>query len=798
MLQNYFKVAFRNLTKHKALSFINVTGLAVGLSAFWMIALFVADEFSYDRFHNNAGRIVRVVQHARWAENDLHCATTSAPFAAALKTNFPDVQEATYILPEGGGIVTFNNKPIEANDIFFADKNIFKIFTFPFLYGDPASALAEPQTIVINESLAAKLFGDAAKALNQTIYFDNNFPNKITGVIKDVPENSHLRFSGLRSLPADYTSGWQNFNAYTYLLLKKGTDSKKFEALLPQFSARTIQKLMKVDDYKMELQPLTSIHLHSDLQYEFSANSSSTRVYMFTAIAVLILLIAIINYINLSTARSASRVREVGVRKVVGSGKRQLAAMFITESVVVTMIAASIAVLIIQLVLPAFNLLTEKQLSVWRFGEANTLLILSAFSIFIGIISGIYPSLFLSRFKTIPALKGQMGNLTGNILFRRSLVVFQFVITIVMISGSMIIYRQLQYASHKDLGFNKDQVLTFHIDDNKLRNQTDVLKSQLLKNPAIEAVAVAGNPIGNNNLGGMGYNFETEQGNFSTSSTVAQELMIDADYIPTMEIKLLAGRNFSNAVQSDKYGGALINETLQKKLAWKNALGKRLKFTIDEKGTTAERTVIGVVNDFHTYSLQHKVEPLVMVMPPVASMGDNVYVRMAKGKISEGLAFTGKVYSRFNKGNPVEYHFLDANFARQYKAEKKQGQISLLFTILAILIACLGLFGLASFTAEQRTKEIGIRKVLGASVSSIVAMLSKDFLKLVLIASVIAFPIAAWAMNEWLNDFAYRISVSWWMFIVAGLIALLIALITISFKAIKAAVSNPVKSLRAE
>jgi putative ABC transport system permease protein len=763
-----------------------------------MIALYVADEISYDRFNINANRIGRVVQHARWADNDMYTATTSVPFAPALKAEFPEIQEATRILPEGGGTISFKEKAIKAGDIFFADNNIFQVFTFPFLYGNPASALAEPQSIVINESLATSLFGDAGKALNQTLYFENNFPNKITGIIKDIPQNSHLHFSALRSLPANFEGGWQNFNSYTYLLLQEGTDLKKFEARLPQFAAKTIQKLMKIDDYTMELQPLTSIHLHSDLQFEISANSSISRVYMFVAIALLILIIAIINYINLSTARSLSRVREVGVRKVVGSGKPQLAAMFITESVLVTIIAALIAVLIVQSAMPAFNQVTEKSLSVWQFGEVNTLLILAAFSVLTGIVNGIYPSLFLARFKTIPALKGQMGNLSGNVLFRRSLVVFQFVITVVMISGSLIIYRQLQYTSHKDLGFNKDQVLTFHIDDNEVRKQTDALKAELLQNPSIEAAAVAGNPIGNNNLGGLGYNFETSEGGFSTSTTIAQELMVDADYIPAMEIKMLAGRNLSDAIQSDKYGGALINETLQKRLGWTDAIGKRMKFRIDDKGTVGERTVVGVVKDFHTYSLQHKVEPLVMVMPPVASMGDNLYVRVAKGKTAEGLAYLNQVYSRFDKTNPVEYHFLDANFAKQYQAEEKQARVSLVFTMLAVLIACLGLFGLASFTAEQRTKEIGIRKVLGASINNIVRMLSSEFLKLVLVATCIAFPIAWWSINRWLEGFAYHLTVGWWMLIVPGILALLIALITVSFQAIKAAVANPVKSLRSE
>jgi len=423
MIKNYFNIAWRNLLKHKAFSFINIAGLAIGLAAFWMIALYVADELSYDRYNTKADRIFRVVQHARWGENDLHQAPTSAPFAPALKAEFPEIQQATRILTEGGGVISVNDKTIKAGDIFFADKNVFDVFTFPFLYGDPASALAAPQAIVISESIAAKLFGDAEKALNQTIYFENNFPNKVTGIIKDVPQNSHFTFSALRSLPADFNDGWQNFNVYTYLLLNEGADYEKLEAMLPAFAAKTIQKLMKIDDYKMELQPLTSIHLHSNLQYEIGANSSINRVYMFTGIAALILIIAIINYINLSTARSASRVREVGVRKVVGSGKGQLAAMFITESVLVTIIAAGIAVVIIQLVLPAFNQLAEKQLTVWRFGQLNTLLILAGFSVLTGIVSGIYPSLFLSRFRTIPALKGQMGNLSANILFRRSLVV---------------------------------------------------------------------------------------------------------------------------------------------------------------------------------------------------------------------------------------------------------------------------------------------------------------------------------------------------------------------------------------
>ncbi|MEX6690588.1 ABC transporter permease [Danxiaibacter flavus] len=798
MLRSYFKTAIRNLSRHKVYTVINISGLAIGLAAFWLIVLYVGDEISFDRYNENADRIVRVVQHARWAGNEIHEAPTSAPFAPELKEHFPEIEEATRIITEGNGIIKYGDKTIKVDDMVFADKNIFNVFTFPFLYGNAETALASPGSIVITEELATALFGSTANALNQTIYLDNNEPNKITGVIKDIPQNSHLRFRGIRVLAPDYTAGWQNFNLYTYLLLKKGTDYKALETKMPQFAAETIQKLMRIDDYRIELQPLTSIHLHSNLAFEVSANGSIKRIYMFVAIAALILIIAIINYMNLATARSSSRIREVGTRKAIGSGRTALATMFMFESVLVTILAACAAVLLVTVALPFFNTLTGKLLSIWRFGKMNTLVVLAAFSLIVGIVSGLYPSLFLSRFKTIPALKGQMGNMFASIVFRKSLVVFQFVITVVMICGSVIIYRQLNYALKADLGFNKEQVLTFHIDDRNVRNQTAALKAQLMQNPAIENVAMAGNPIGNNDIGGLGYYFETEQGDFATNTTIAEELMIDADYLPAMDIKLLQGRNFSANITSDKYGAAMINETLMNQLGWKNAVGKKLKFRIDDKGTTAERTVVGVIKDFHTYSLQHKVEPMVMLMPPAPSEEDNVYVKIAKGKTAAALDYITKAFQKFDKQNTPQFHFLDANFARQYAAEKKQGEIALIFTVLAVIIACLGLFGLATFTAAQRVKEIGIRKVLGASAASIVQMLSKDFLKLVAIASIIAFPIAWLAMNQWLQGFAYRIDIEWWIFIAAGILVLLIALATIGFQSLRAASANPVESLRNE
>ncbi|MFT4017636.1 MAG: ABC transporter permease [Agriterribacter sp.] len=799
MLRNYIKTAWRNITRHKIYSIINITGLAMGLAAFWLITLYIGDEWSYDRFNANADRIVRVTQQARWNNNEIKQANTSPPFAAALKSRFPEIEDAARIDLEGGGIITYNEKKIKQEDIFFADKSLLKIFTYHFLYGNAATGLSSPESIVITESLANKIFGTAEKGYNQTIIFDGKFPAVVTGIIKDIPGNSHLRFSAVRAMPADYgADNWQNFSIYTYLLLKKEADYKLLQSKLPAFAKETIQKIMKVDDYKMELQPLASIHLHSDLEFELSSNGNIKRVYIFMAIAALILLIAIINYMNLSTARSSTRLKEIGVRKVIGSEKKHIAGMFMAEAILITCISAVIAALLVQLLLPLFNNLTEKNLSVNHFGIYVTVISLIGFSILTGTISGIYPSFLLSRFKTIPALKGQMGNMSGNVFFRKSLVVLQFVITVIMIAASIIIYQQLSYVKTTNLGFNKDQVLTFHIDDRNVRTQIAAIKNQLLQNPVIEGAAAAGNPIGNNDLGGMGYRFEKEGGGFSTATTLAQELMIDADFIPTMDVKLLQGRNFSAANPSDKYGSALINETLMKKLGWKDATGKRLQFSIDSDGTTIERTIVGVIKDFHTYSLQHTIEPLVMVMPPAPQAEDNLYVKIAKGKTAEGLAYITAVYNRFDKTNQATYHFLDQNFAKQYKAEEKQGKIALIFAILAVAIACLGLFGLVTFTAAQRTKEIGIRKVLGATIPGIVAMLSSDFLKLIGIAIIIAIPVAWWAMHKWLQDFPYRIHVQGWVLISAGAIAVIIALCTVCIRAIQAAIANPVKALRSE
>src|SRR5665213_2661546 len=797
MIKTYFKSALRSLKFNKIYATINIGGIAIGLAAFWLIALYVADELSYDTSFTNADRICRIVQHASWENGNMNVVPTSPPFATAFKNDFPQVEDAARIDIEGGGIIHYGEKTIKQDDICVSGNSFFKIFDYHFLYGDPNTALSQPQSIVITQSLATKLFGDPSNAINKTIYFgSDNYPNKVTGVIKDMPQNSHLQFSGIRSAGDEFkNTDWHNVYLYTYLLLKKGTDIKSLEKRLVPLE-KDIANVMHYTSFKIELQPLTSIHLHSNLDYELSNNGSISRVYMFVVIGLLILLIALINYMNLSTARASIRVKEIGIRKVIGSGKKHLVGLFISEALLITFIAAAIGFFLVNLSLPYFNQLAGKNLSLWRFGKITTIGSILIFTILMGMFSGIYPALFLSRFKMIPSLKGQLGNMRSSILFRKSLVVFQFIIAVCLISSSYIIYKQMQFVSNKDLGFNKEQVLSFHIDDMKVRNEIPALKHALLQSPLIEGVAIAGNPIGNNDLGENGFVFE-KNGEMEPTAESANKLYIDEDFLKTSGIHLLQGRNFSKEMPTDKDNAVIINETLMQKLGYTNAVGKKMQYNITND-SMSKRLIVGVVKDFNSYSLQHKIEPMVMLMPPNNKEQDNLYVKIAKGKSAAGIVFLKDAYSKFDPNNSADFHFLDENFNKQYSSERKEEKLSLGFTILAFIIACMGLLGLVIFITAQRRKEIGVRKVLGATVMSITLLVSKDFGKLVVISTIIAIPVAWFVMNKWLQNFAYRIDVKWWMFLLSGCVAILIALLTVSFQSIKAAVANPVESLRSE
>ncbi|MBD0254408.1 MAG: ABC transporter permease [Cytophagales bacterium] len=793
MIRNYLTIALRNLLRQKLYSLIAIFGLAIGIAGCLLISLYVADELSYDQYHEKAGRVYRVVMQESAARG---IALSSAPFAPALKQEYPEVQQAVRVGTEGGGPIRYGNRQLVADDIFFADPAIFDLFSCRFIEGDPKAALTQPNTIVLTRTLAEKLFSSPAAAVGKTVRFANNFPVTVTGVVEDVPRNSHLRFSGLRALPATFTGGWWSLDLYTYLLLPEGYDARRLEAKLPQFYRKHLAHRHEDAKFQLKLQPVTSIHLHSHLDQEVSANGDLAYVYIFSAIAALVLLIACINYVNLVTARSARRAREVGIRKVVGAGRGQLVGQFLMESLLVVGVAGVLAIGIAHLWLPQFNAFTGKAVSLDALMQGYYLACLPGGAVALGLISGFYPALYLSRFKPVVVLKGAFVHGSAGLLFRQALVVFQFAVSLAMIISTLVVYRQLQYMNRRDLGFRKEQVLTLHINDRATRLKVPVIRQQLLKNPAVLGVAAASNPIGNNNISAGGFYFE-EDGKMPEATREAQRFMVDYDFLATMGVALLQGRNFSPAMRSDSAGAVLVNETLVKRLGWHQPLGKRVAYFIDNEGQTAEAKVVGVVRDFHIYSLQHQIEPLVLRLAPPAEQ-DNLYIRIRPGHTRAALAYIRQTYRQFDPDPLYEAGFLDQNFAKQYEAEERRGQVFLVFALFAIGIACLGLFGLAAYTAEQRTKEIGIRKVLGASVAGIVGLLSKDFIKLVVIAFVLAAPPAWYVMHKWLQDFAYKVDLEWWLVVLAGGLTLLVAVATVTYQSLKAALANPVDSLRSE
>ncbi|WP_018629403.1 ABC transporter permease [Niabella aurantiaca] len=792
MFKNYFRTAWRQLNRNRLFALVNIFGLALGLTAFWLIALFIADELSFDRYHEKADRIYRVVSHGRWQGGGFDITGTSGPLAQAMKDNFPEIEQTVRINAEGGGVIRYKDKKLKEDTILFTDKSFFHIFSHRFLAGDPSGALARPRSIVLTKTVAEKLFTNWENAVGKTIFFENNFPNLVTGVIEDVPRNSHFTFSGLRSFDDNYTTDPGNFMLYTYLLLKPGASSKNLISKLPAFSAKMFPDTTGKVKYNLELQPVTSIHLHSDLSYELGENRSVKFIYIVGAIAILILIIALINYVNITTARSSVRLKEVAIRKIVGSSKRHLIGLFLIESVVTALLASCISILLAIALMPWFNALNGKQLELFHFGTGYTILALSGVSLLLGSIGGLYPALLLSAFRVIPSLRNQMVGKNGQALFRKGLVVFQFAVTVTLIAVSMLVYKQLKYVLHKDLGLNKNQVLTFHIDRLDTRRKIGRLEESLRQNPDIKGVAVAGNPIGNNDIGMLDYSPEINGVVDPRATNLGYGLQVDASFIPTLEIGLLNGRNFVEGSATDSQS-VLVNETLVKKAGWKSPVGMQIQV-----GGPGLKTVIGVVRDFHIYSLQHKIEPMVLLLPGKNEDKDNVYVRIGTDHMKATIAFIESTFKQMDADALFSYHFLDDNFARQYVKEERQGNVLLGFTILAIVIACLGLFALITFTAGQQVKELGIRKVLGASVASLVRLVSFYLLKWICLSLLIAFPVSYIVMNKWLDDFAYRTSVSWWLFVLAGLIALVIAFATISVQAVRAATANPVKALRSE
>jgi len=810
MFKTYLKTAWRSLLKNKVNAFINITGLAIGLACFLMITLYVINELSYDSFYPDKDQIYRVNTDFKFGGSDMHMAQTSDIMGPALKKDYPQVENYTRIYNnDGAKLIQKGRAYFNETKVASVDSTFFDVFQLPVVDGDLKHALDKPATVVLTASTAKKYFG-TTHAVGKALMVksgDSLKPYSVTAVINNIPANSHFNFDFFFDMQ-DVQYNWgaaTSHNFYTYLKLKKGTDYHQLEKHFPDYiekyvlpyAARFIDMsnlspTQKSDILTYTLMPLTDIHLYSHVLMELSPSGNIEYVYIFGAVALFILLMACINFINLTTARSGSRAKEVGVRKVFGTDRKQLIMQFLTESTLTVAVAMGFALVIGIMAMPWFNMLSGKQLSFMTLLSPGFICMMIVLPLLVGIIAGSYPAFYLSGFKPVQVLKGKLNKGKGSGKFRNALVIFQFAISIVLIMATIVVYRQLHYIQSRNLGFVKDQVLIIK-ETGVLGDHTTAFKQELLKMPEIKGGTFSGFlPVSDASRGDNTYStgaVMTASNGFSM-----QNWAVDEDYISTLGMQLIKGRNFSSAFGSDSTA-VVINETAAKYLGNGDPIGKQL-FNKDRNGNLEAYHVIGVIRDFNYESLHSSIGPLGLFLksnPYTASF------KIAATSDMPGLIARIKaVWEKFAPGMPFHYHFLDDSFNDMYKSEARTAVTAIVFSGLAIFIACLGLFGLALFAVERRIKEIGIRKVLGASRTGIVKMLSKEFMMLVLLSFCIAAPVGWFFMHHWLEQFVYRTSVAWWVFILSGGAALLIALLTVSFQAVKAARSNPVTVLKAE
>jgi putative ABC transport system permease protein len=801
MLRNYLKTTLRNLKRQKTQSTINILGLAIGLTCCILIILFVRDELSFDKFHENHDRIYRVTR--RWLNEDgavsLHLGFVAPPIGPLLKNDFPAIEHAVRMVGTGGMLVSHGDAYFEENLFFFAEENLFDVFSIKMTKGDPSTSLVDPLTIVISEEMARKYFG-SEDPIGQTIHVEAQGQAadlKVTGVIEPLPHNSHFHadfFASFKTYEAivgdDEMQSWSSNNYATYILIRKNHDVNILKEQLNPFIDRHMDEgRSKIT--QLILQPLTDIHLHSHLDSELESNSDISYVYVFSVIAFFVLMIAAINFMNLSTARSSQRAKEVGLRKVVGANRSQLIKQFLSESLLTVFAGLAVALILVKLLLPRFNQFLSRELSFNLSGNIGLLSGLIFVAVLVGIVSGLYPAVFLSSFQPATVLKGAKDQRRRKLSLRTVLVVFQFAISIVLIICVGVVTSQLRYIRNINLGFNEEQVVVLP-SSSRISSQLESVKTQLYENPNIISVSAAKRVPSGRLLDSSGASVIRGEKSEPINFMIAL-LRVDHDYIPTFGMELAAGRNFSKEMPTDAANAFILNETAIRQIGWESpldAIGKGFVYG------RAEGQIIGVVKDFHFESIHHKIAPIVMVLS--AHSLNQVAVRISPNDIPGTMAFLQGKWQEFRPNYPFSYYFVDERFDQQYRSENKLLQLFGYFAFLAIFIACLGLFGLALYTAEQSIKEIGIRKVLGASVSSLVFLFSKEFSKWVLLANIIGWPVAYYAMTKWLANFAYRTSLSLWIFLLAGVLALVIALITVSFHSVKAAIADPVTALRYE
>ena len=813
MLRNYVKIALRNLLKNKTNTSINILGLSIGMVCCMLIVLYVADELSYDRNWPNGERIYRMVLERKYPDRSTKYAIIPQSYAQDVRRDIPEVEETVRLIKANGNrptLIKYGTQTLEEPNVMLADSSFFRVFQVPLLEGKSDFVLNRPNTVVLTQTTAKRIFG-GQNPIGKTLELIQGPKLEVTGICADLPKNVHYAFDFLAS-----TSGFPdfeqpnhiNFAATTYLLLRPNTNPDvvqgKFAALVEKYAAGEVQRNFNVsfrdylkagNGYFYFLQPLSSIHLDSNLEAELQPNGSRTLVYLFMIIAAFVLLIACINFMNLATARSSERAKEVGIRKSLGSTNGQLAAQFLTESVLLSVASFVLALVAVALLLPAFNSLSGKELSAFFLVRWPTLPVMFLLAIVVGLLAGSYPAGVLSSFEPIKVLKGKFLATRQGHGLRNGLVVFQFSISIILIICTLIVFQQLRYIQNKELGFNKEAVVNLQ-GVGFLAQNTHAFKEEVAKISGVKKVGGTSATPGSQG-GFFGITFRNTG---ETESVTGRGTVVDDEYLQTLGMTMVAGRPFAKAFNDSL--SVIINQEAATKLGLKDPVGKRLLSPDNfarRDGPEVTYTIVGVVKDFHYSSLHERIAPLFILHDRLIQQTNNqIVMRIESTNPQTILAQTERVWKRYLPDQPFHYSFLDSDWGALYRSEQVSQRIFGVFAILAILIACMGLLGLAIYIIQQRTKEIGVRKVLGASIPSIVALLSKDFLKLVLIAIVIASPVAWYAMNRWLQNFAYKIDIEWWVFALAGLLAVGIALLTVSFQSVKAALMNPVKSLRSE
>jgi putative ABC transport system permease protein len=814
MIKNYFLLACRSIWHNKIYTAINIIGFAVGISACLFILLWIRDEKSFDRFHSKSDRIYRLLS---WEDSKIQ-PRTPHPLAQQMVIDFPEVEQAVSMSPIWDPGLTPAQFSVKYEDVvydekrfFSADTTFFKIFDFPFLAGDRKTALKEPMNLIITRDMAVKYFGSVRDAMGKSLKINDQSYITVNGVIENVPPNSHFTFDFLVSymtmkqidrqihngVLSDYYT-WNDFGHYNYLLLKKGADVKKLEKKLNEWLM--VQNFIPLNEkyrqmivngrFRLKLQAMNDIHLHSNIMWELGTNGSMLYIYIFFTAALLILIVACVNFMNLSTARSLKRAKEVGIRKAIGVQRKQLIIQFLTESVVLTLLSAIVALLLVQAFLPAFNSFTGKDLSLYSLLNPKQIWKLAAGALIIGIFSGSYPAFYLSSFIPYEVLKGKIQTAGSQLSIRKFLVIFQFVISILLIICTMVIYKQISYLSNRDLGFNQEQVVVISMKDGEVRKQFDAIRTSLLANPGIIKVA------GTSSIPGGQFNQNSISYEGSGDERLIAETYVTSDYFDLLQIKTSAGRVFSDDFMGDTTASFVINESAARLYKWDTPVDKTITYYGDDYAN-ARGKIIGVVKDFNIHALQQPMEPLIILLGR-KGLFTYMLIRISPENIPSTLAFIEKTWDNFDHRHVFSYSFLDSLFASQYQSEKRMGTIFWIFALLALFIASLGLFGLSNFMIEQRTREIGIRKAHGAGVANILIMLSRQFAAWVMIASLLALPLGYIIARNWLENFAYRTTIGILVFILAVIIAITVTLLTISYQAWRTARMNPVESLKYE